>query len=181
MKLKSMILASAASLFAVNGAVAADAIVAVDPEPVDYVQICDAYGAGFFFIPGTEVCLDISGRVRVQYSYNSEREDFENDTDFRVDFDARHESDLGTIKSFIRIGNGNVNGGGFQLQDTNNDGLLDADNDGIVGGQAVGVERAYISVMPTDSFEIIMGRAGSFYYAEERDTSLIGVKYSAGG
>ncbi|MEO0635676.1 MAG: porin [Pseudomonadota bacterium] len=108
MKLKSMILASAASLFAVNGAVAADAIVAVDPEPVDYVQICDAYGAGFFFIPGTEVCLDISGRVRVQYGYtnpagpNNNR--FEQDVDYRVQFDARHETDLGTVRSFIEIG-----------------------------------------------------------------------------
>jgi len=26
-------------------------------EPVDYVRVCDAYGSGFFYIPGTETCL----------------------------------------------------------------------------------------------------------------------------
>jgi hypothetical protein len=30
------------------------------PHPVDYVRVCDAYGAGFLYIPGTETCLDPS-------------------------------------------------------------------------------------------------------------------------
>jgi hypothetical protein len=30
-----------------------------DPEgPVDYVRVCSLYGSGFFFIPGTEICMD---------------------------------------------------------------------------------------------------------------------------
>lgn len=29
--------------------------------PIDYVRICDAYGAGFFFIPGTDTCLRTGG------------------------------------------------------------------------------------------------------------------------
>jgi len=37
-------------------------------EPVDYVRVCDAYGSGFFYIPGTETCLRISGYVDYQYS-----------------------------------------------------------------------------------------------------------------
>ncbi|HEU5016865.1 MAG TPA: porin, partial [Pseudolabrys sp.] len=56
MKLKSLILGSAAALLAVSGARAADAVMAPEPEPVDYVKVCDAYGAGFFYIPGTETC-----------------------------------------------------------------------------------------------------------------------------
>ena len=53
MKLKSLLLGSAAVLVAasVAGARAADAIV-VEPEPVEYVRICDAYGEGWFYIPG---------------------------------------------------------------------------------------------------------------------------------
>jgi len=34
-----------------------------------YVKVCDAYGAGFFYIPGTDTCLKIGGKVRVDYAY----------------------------------------------------------------------------------------------------------------
>jgi hypothetical protein len=64
MNIKSLLLGSAAALFAVSGARAADAIVAAEPEPAEYVKICDVYGAGYFYIPGTETCLKIGGYVR---------------------------------------------------------------------------------------------------------------------
>lgn len=63
MKLKSLIL-GAASIFAVTGAQAADLPPA--PEPVDYVRVCDAFGSGFFYIPGTDSCLRLRGRLRVE-------------------------------------------------------------------------------------------------------------------
>ncbi|MEZ2219060.1 porin [Rhizobium sp. RCC_161_2] len=66
MNLKSLLISSAASLAAVSGAHAADAIVAAEPEPLEYVRICDAYGTGYFFIPGTETCLKIGGMVRTE-------------------------------------------------------------------------------------------------------------------
>lgn len=31
--------------------------------PIEYVRICDAYGAGFFYIPGTDTCLRVGGLV----------------------------------------------------------------------------------------------------------------------
>jgi hypothetical protein len=31
--------------------------------PVEYVRICDAFGAGFFYIPGTDTCLKVGGLV----------------------------------------------------------------------------------------------------------------------
>jgi len=37
--------------------------------PVEYVRICDAYGAGFYWIPGTDTCLKVGGRVRVDMWY----------------------------------------------------------------------------------------------------------------
>ncbi|UXN05622.1 porin [Bartonella sp. HY761] len=66
MNIKSLLLGSAAALVAVSGAKAADAVVAVvaDPEPVEYVRVCDTYGAGYYYIPGTETCMRISGYVR---------------------------------------------------------------------------------------------------------------------
>lgn len=64
MNIKSLLLGSAAALAAVSGAQAADAIVAAQPEPVEYVRVCDAFGTGYFYIPGTETCLRVSGYVR---------------------------------------------------------------------------------------------------------------------
>ncbi|WP_176037516.1 porin [Brucella tritici] len=64
MNIKSLLLGSAAALVAASGAQAADAIVAPEPEAVEYVRVCDAYGAGYFYIPGTETCLRIGGYVR---------------------------------------------------------------------------------------------------------------------
>ncbi|PZM17026.1 porin [Rhizobium tubonense] len=79
MNIKSLLIGSAAALAAVSGAHAADAIVAAEPEPLEYVRICDAYGAGYFYIPGTETCLKIGGKVRTEgqwydaYNPNSAR------------------------------------------------------------------------------------------------------------
>ncbi|PBB23250.1 porin [Mesorhizobium sp. WSM4307] len=64
MNIKSLLLGSAAALLAVSGARAADAVVVAEPEPAEYVKICDVYGAGYFYIPGTETCLRIGGYVR---------------------------------------------------------------------------------------------------------------------
>ncbi len=66
MSIKTILLGSVAALAAVSGAHAADAIVAAEPEPVEYVRVCDAYGTGYFYIPGTETCLQISGYIRFQ-------------------------------------------------------------------------------------------------------------------
>ena len=65
MNIKSLLLGSAAALAVVSGAQAADAVVAAEPEPMEYVKVCDAYGTGYFYIPGTETCLKVGGRVRV--------------------------------------------------------------------------------------------------------------------
>ncbi|MCR5858978.1 porin [Mesorhizobium sp. J428] len=63
--MKSLKLLSIAGALSVSPGVvfAADAVLAPEPEPVEYVRVCDAYGAGFFYIPGTETCLQISGYV----------------------------------------------------------------------------------------------------------------------
>ncbi|MGX5843653.1 porin [Mesorhizobium sp. ArgA1] len=66
MNLKSLLLGSAAGLIAVSGARAADAVTVAEPEPAEYVKICDLYGAGYFYIPGTETCLRIGGYVRYE-------------------------------------------------------------------------------------------------------------------
>ncbi len=66
MNIKSLLLGSAAALLVVSGSRAADAAVVAEPEPIEYVRICDVYGAGFYYIPGTETCLKIGSLVRYQ-------------------------------------------------------------------------------------------------------------------
>ena len=42
--------------------------IAIEPEGEETVKVCDKYGPGFVYIPGTETCVRISGSVRVTYS-----------------------------------------------------------------------------------------------------------------
>src|SRR4029453_7561419 len=65
---KSMLLSSASMLVALS-AQAAD--LPVKAKPVEYVKICNLYGAGFYYIPGTDTCIKIGGYVRADYSYNT--------------------------------------------------------------------------------------------------------------
>ena len=63
-----LVLCSAASLVAVSGVKAAD--LPVKAKAVEYVSICTPYGAGFFFIPGTETCIKLGGYLRVDSTFN---------------------------------------------------------------------------------------------------------------
>ncbi len=61
---KSLLLGSAAGLVAVSGAQAAD--LPVKAKAVEYVKICSLYGAGFYYIPGTDTCIKLGGYMRVE-------------------------------------------------------------------------------------------------------------------
>lgn len=104
MKLKSLLLGSAAALVAVSNAHAADAIV-VEAEPMEYVKVCDTYGAGYFYIPGGETCLKFSGSLRVQYTsghdadHNSYVSNHSANVRARLTVDAKNETEYGTLAS----------------------------------------------------------------------------------
>jgi hypothetical protein len=65
---KSLVLGSAAALVAMGGAQAAD--LPVKAKAVEYVRICSLYGAGFWYIPGTDTCIKIGGYLRVDTTFN---------------------------------------------------------------------------------------------------------------
>src|SRR6478672_7596334 len=65
---KSLVLGSAAGLIAMSGAQAAD--LPVKAKAVEYVRICSLYGAGFFYIPGTDTCIKLGGYLRVDTTFN---------------------------------------------------------------------------------------------------------------
>jgi len=64
---KSLLLGSATAFVAVAGANAAD-LPSKKAAPATYVKVCDAYGAGFYTIPGTDTCVKIGGRVRADFA-----------------------------------------------------------------------------------------------------------------
>ena len=86
---KGLLLGSAAVFVAMSGAQAADLPMAA---PVQYVKVCDTYGAGFFYIPGTQTCLQISGFAKAQFRYDRQITRAANVWDFRaqagVNFEA---------------------------------------------------------------------------------------------
>src|SRR6202171_5382134 len=65
---KGLVLGSAAGLLAVSGAQAAD--LPVKAKAVEYVKVCSLYGAGFFYIPGTDTCIKLGGYMRVDTTFN---------------------------------------------------------------------------------------------------------------
>jgi hypothetical protein len=118
MNIKSLILGSAAALVAGGAAQAADLPVA---EPVDYVKVCDAYGAGYFFIPGTDTCLKIGGKVlfgvessgfNANLGRSKNLVNFYTETTFK--FTAREETELGTLTAHMEFddkGDDDIGGG----------------------------------------------------------------------
>ncbi len=136
MNIKSLLLGSAAALAAVSGAQAADAIVAAEPEPVEYVRVCDAFGTGYFYIPGTETCLKIGGYVRTQYDFARDvkgmsgdsvarTSDWDAGTQAYVTFDAKSDTEYGTLTGYI---------------------ALEADVDNPSEGTGVYVDEAYLQL-----------------------------------
>jgi len=108
MNIKSLLLGSAAALAAVSGAQAADAIVAAEPEPMEYVRVCDAFGTGYFYIPGTETCLKVGGYVRFEVGFGDGTNalnggDWDSYSRAQLDFTAKSDTELGTLTSVASV------------------------------------------------------------------------------
>lgn len=67
--LKTLILGSAAGLITIGGAQAAD--LPIKAKAIEYVRVCSLYGAGFYYIPGTDTCIKLSGYIRVEMVVDS--------------------------------------------------------------------------------------------------------------
>ena len=67
---RNLVFGSAAGLIALSGSHAAD--LPVKAKTVEYVRVCSLYGAGFFYIPGTDTCIKFGGYLRVDTTFNGE-------------------------------------------------------------------------------------------------------------
>ncbi|MBM6580845.1 porin [Microvirga sp. BT689] len=103
-----------------GGAQAAD-LPAKSATPVEYVRVCSTYGAGFFYIPGTETCLRVGGRVRAEYLYVEPTDRSQDAIGFRargrLNLDARTATAYGLLRTYIRMeitrSSGAYTGGGI--------------------------------------------------------------------
>jgi hypothetical protein len=115
---KSLILGSAAGLIAMSGAQAAD--LPVKAKAVEYVRICSLYGAGFYYIPGTDTCIKIGGYLRVETGLNTNsiyngayngaagaENRYSNSLTSRsrgdLTFDTRTATEYGVVRTFIDV------------------------------------------------------------------------------
>ncbi len=158
MNIRSLFLGSAAALAAASGARAADAVVVPEPEPVEYVRVCDVYGTGFYYIPGTETCLKVSGYMRYDIGVGDlfglqsiDKKDFVdsagadvniNDTyykraRFALRLDARTETELGTLRAYTQLN--------FQW-DANQGEFDDTGLPSVETDDEFGIEDAYIEL-----------------------------------
>jgi len=157
---KSLILGSAAGLVAMSGAQAAD--LPVKAKAVEYVRICSLYGAGFFYIPGTDTCIKLGGYLRVDTTFNGGvygqpfysgdpgqgnryRDYFNSRSRLAITVDTRTATEYGVVRTFGQ--------GDFQFQNfgSSNPSLAVGSQAGLnnallstAGGGYVGVEMVFI-------------------------------------
>jgi hypothetical protein len=115
---KRMLLGSAAALTAISSAQAAD--LPVKAKPVEYVKICSLYGEGFYYIPGTDICLKVGGYVQADYGWNltgartphytgaagaQDRSVSPYSTRHRAhfNFDSRTQTAYGTLRTYVAV------------------------------------------------------------------------------
>ena len=98
-------------------------------KSVQYVKICSLYGAGFYYIPGTDTCIKVGGWVRMQMGYgyngnmtngpfggtsaanvnNRTTNDFMTRNRGYITADARSQTEYGTLRGYIAVGLSNDN------------------------------------------------------------------------
>ncbi|MER8855713.1 porin [Mesorhizobium australicum] len=123
MTIGSLLLGSTAALIAVSDARAV--IIVPEPDPTEYLKICDVYGSSYVYISGTETCLRIGGYLiyyvglgDVGLFYHARTSDvrtgedqgtWQNNTRFTLKAWTGQETELGTLKTYTetRVNFGN--------------------------------------------------------------------------
>ena len=126
------------------------------------MKICSLYGAGFYYIPGTDTCIKVGGWVRMQMGYgyngnstngpmatnsfNRSTSDFMTRNRGYITADARSQTEYGTLRSYIAVG----------LSGDNASNAIAATN--VTTGSAFNANRAFIQFAGFTA-----GRSQSFY------------------
>ena len=114
----SLFIVATFAIAASRSAFAAD--LPVKAKPVQYVKVCSLYGAGFYYMPGTDICLKIGGYARAETTYDSNGNfaagptagDVNNRTTNNfvmrarayITADAREQTAWGTARAYVAVG-----------------------------------------------------------------------------
>ena len=172
---KSLLLGSAAGIAAVAGAQAAD-LPSRKAAPVDYVRVCSAFGANFFYLPGTDTCLRIGGRVRAEYSFgerwSSGQDMFGTRARGRIFLDARNQTAYGTLRTFIRY-DLTTTTGVYRYGGTNSAANRFSGLNGVNQDDSIGLTDAVIQLGP-----LTAGRTASMFQFYANDYTFHGARTS---
>ncbi len=163
---KGLMLGSVASLLMIGAAQAAD--LPVKAKAVEYVKICSAYGAGFWYIPGTDTCMKIGGYLRADVTFNGSihgqpawsgdlgqqnryRDYFVDRSRMALTIDTRTATDYGVVRTFLQgnfqfstQGSNNVNPANFTASPSagTNTSLLNQPGEGYVATEYIFLQFA---------------------------------------
>ena len=90
----------------------------------EYVKVCSLYGAGFYYIPGTDICLKVGAYFRAEYAWGNQATSLTNldntgpdgqrtritGPDYQqrarafVFLDSRQQTAYGTLRAYMNIG-----------------------------------------------------------------------------
>jgi hypothetical protein len=89
----------------------------------EYVKVCSLYGAGFYYIPGTDICMKVGGYIRWQETFNAgssisggpfagpggrnnrvDSQDYAQRTRAIATFDTRQQTAYGTLRTYLLMG-----------------------------------------------------------------------------
>jgi hypothetical protein len=150
---KTLLLSSAAGLVAVTAGQAAD--LPVKAKPVEYVKVCSLYGAGFYYMPGTDLCIKVGGWVRAEAGWGLNgsltggpwngalNQRTTSNEAFRargyITADVRNQTEYGTVRGYIAVGL-NTNDVGLQVAS-----LVDSANRAFVqwAGMTAGLSQSF--------------------------------------
>lgn len=168
--LKTVLLGSAAALVATGAAQAADLPVKKAAAAVAYVEVCPAYGAGFYKLPGTDICVKHFGTVKFNLGFQDRRE-FVADDGFvtvnradantsgwqwtvRPGWDFRSPTEWGTLRTVVQL-RGDQRAGFYESEEPNLAGSIRTSSL---------IQRGYI-----EWAGFTIGRLGSFFVYWDQD------------
>ncbi|MBV9462056.1 MAG: porin, partial [Bradyrhizobium sp.] len=195
--MRSLILfTSAAGLASVTAAQAAD--LPVKAKAVEYVRVCSLYGAGFWYIPGTDTCIRIGGYLRAdttfdgggahgQPAWNGDSgqrnrffDDFVSRSRFAMQVDTRTATEYGVVRTYMQanfqfnnFGTSNPSAGTFAISLPG--GLSGSTLNGVGGGYTA-VEYLFIQFAG-----FTFGHSASAYEAPWQETQVSISSFLLGG
>jgi len=94
----------------------------------EYVKVCSLYGAGFYYVPGTDICLKVGAYFRAEYAYGNiggsltnldqsgadgQRTRIQGGDNYQqrarafIFLDSRQQTAYGTLRAYFNVGNSN--------------------------------------------------------------------------